>query len=737
MAKQTPAVGMERKLTAILSADVKGYSRLMGEDEVGTLRRLTEYREVTDALIHQHRGRIVGTAGDNILAEFASAVDAVQGAVDIQQALKTRNADLPSERRMEFRIGINVGDVIVEGPQIYGDGVNIAARLEALAEGGGICLSGTVYDQVENKLELGYEYLGEQTVKNIAKPVRLYRVIEPEAMAAAQVRSKETALVLSLPDKPSLIVLPFVNLSNDPEQEYFSDGITEDLISDLSKISSLFVISRHSAFTYKGKATKAQDLSREMGVRYVLEGSIRKAGERVRITVQLIDATTDRHLWAERYDRSLTDIFALQDEIVQKIVTTLKLQLTLQEHGWIVRKHTDNVEAYDAFLRGVEYFWRDTKEANAQARQMLEKAVALDPQYAEAYAELGRTYYREWIWRWSVDPQTLERAFALAQQAVALDDSLPAAHTLLSLGYARKQQHAHAITEGERALTLDPNNADSFAFQAEVLNVAGRPAEALRRVEQARRFNPHYPPYYLIQLGWAYSLTGRYAEAVATLKEATSRSPTHVGALYWLALSYVLQWACQQNRDAQTLEEALAAGQRVITLNDTSPWGHVGLGTVYLWQKQYEQAIAELERAIALDPNMALSYAFLAETLSRVGRPEEVMGMVEQALRHKPHVVDQHLSSVGVAFYLAGKPKEAITPLKQYLNRYPNVLGAHLTLAAVYHELDYEAEARAEAAEVQRLNPQFSLEVHKARAPIKDPATLERHIAALSKAGLK
>jgi adenylate cyclase len=732
-----PPENVERKLTAILSADVKGYSRLMGEDEVGTLRRLTEYREVTDALIHQHRGRIVGTAGDSILAEFASAVDAVQGAVDIQQALKTRNADLPSERRMEFRIGINVGDVIVAGPQIYGDGVNIAARLEALAEGGGICLSGTVYDQVENKLELGYEYLGEQTVKNIAKPVRVYRVIEPEAMAAAQVRSKETALVSPLPDKPSLIVLPFVNLSNDAEQEYFSDGITEDLISDLSKISSLFVISRHSTFTYKGKATKVQDLSREMGVRYVLEGSVRKAGERVRITVQLIDATTDRHLWAERYDRSLTDIFALQDEIVQKIVTTLKLQLTLQEQGWIMRKHTDNLEAYDAFLRGVEYFWRDTKEANAQARQMLEKAVALDPQYAEAYAELGRTYYREWIWRWSVDPQALERALALAQKAVALDDSLPAAHTLLSLGYARKQQYAHAITEGERAITLDPNNADSFAFQAEVLNVAGRPEEALRRVEQARRFNPHYPSYYLIQLGWAYSLIGRYAEAVATLKEAISRSPTHVGALFWLAFSYVSQWAFQQNPDAQALEEALAVAQRVIALNATVPWGHVGLGTVYLWQKQYEQAITEGERAIALDPNMALSYAFLAETLSRGGRSEEAIKRVEQALHLKPHIADQHLSSVGVAFYLAGKPEEASASLKQYLSRYPNVLGAHLTLAAVYSELGKEAEARAEAAEVLRLNPQFSLEVHKERAPIKEPATLERHIAALSKAGLK
>src|SRR5438876_10597500 len=310
---------MERKLTALLSADVKGYSRLMGEDEEATICTLIAYRQVMAALIVQYRGRVVDSPGDNLLAEFASAVEAVQCVVDIQQALKTRNADLPPERRMEFRVGINVGDVIVEGPQIYGDGVNIAARLEALAEGGGSCISGTVYDQVENKLPVGYEYLGEQTVKNIAKPVRVYRVIEPEAIAAAQVRSTATALVLPLPTKPSIIVLPFVNLSSDPEQEYFSDGITEDITTDLSKLSSLFVISRNSAFTYKGKAAKAQDISREMGVRYILEGSVRKAGEWIRITAQLIDATTDHHLWAERYDRPLQDLFALQDEIVQKI----------------------------------------------------------------------------------------------------------------------------------------------------------------------------------------------------------------------------------------------------------------------------------------------------------------------------------------------------------------------------------------------------------------------------------
>jgi len=737
-----PTANVERKLTAILSADVKGYSRLMGEDEVGTLRMLTAYREVTDTLIQQHRGRIVGTAGDGLLAEFASAVDAVQCAIAIQQVLKIRNADLPSERRMEFRIGINVGDVIVEGSQIYGDGVNIAARLEALAEGGGICLSGTVYDQIENKLALGYEFLGEQTVKNIAKPVRVYRVrIEAEAPTTGPGRGVITlphqTSILPLPDKPSIVVLPFVNMSNDPEQEYFSDGITEDITTDLSKISNLFVISRNSAFTYKGKAVKVRDISREMGVRYIMEGSVRKAGERVRISVQLIDATTDHHLWAERYDRPLTDIFALQDEIVQKIVTTLKLQLTLQEQGWIVRKRTDNLEAYDAFLRGVEYFWRDTKEAVAQARQTYEKAVALDPQYAEAYARLGLTYYREWVWRWSANPQTLERALTLAQQAVALDDSLPAAHSLLSLVYARKQQYDQASAEGERAIAFDPNNADSYAWQAEVLNIAGRSEEALRRVEQAMRLNPHYPPYYLIQLGWAYNLTGRYAEAVTTLKEATSRSPTHFGAHFNLALSYTQQWTSQQSPDSQTLEQAVAAAQRVRALNDSDLSSHAILGIAYLWQKQYEQALAELEHASALNTHDARGYALLAEALSWVGKPEEALRTVEQALCRKPFVADEHLRSVGLAYSLAGKPKEAIAPLKQYLNRYPNVLCAHLTLAAVYSELGKVAEAWAEAAEVLRLNPQFSLEIHKQRAPIKDPALLERQIVALRKAGLK
>ncbi len=391
---------MERKLTAILSADVKGYSRLMGEDEEATIRTLTTYRQVMTTLIQQHRGRVVDSPGDNLLAEFASAVDAVRCAVEVQHELRVRNTELPDQRKMEFRIGINVGDVIIEGERLYGDGVNIAARLEGLAEPGGICISGTVYDQIKNKLALGYEYLGEQEVKNIAEPVRVWRVLlEPEvavsAVEAGSSRSKvqgpksksesykhrsqwavvamiglllgvgtvvavrerflpapstqhltpNTQPALAVPDKPSIAVLPFTNMSGDPEQEYFSDGMTEDLTTALSKLSGLFVIARHSAFVYKGKAVNVTEVSKELGVRYVLEGSVRKADSRVRITAQLVDATTGQHLWAEQYDRELKDIFALQDELREKIVFALKVKLTPEEQERFHYFPTANLDA--------------------------------------------------------------------------------------------------------------------------------------------------------------------------------------------------------------------------------------------------------------------------------------------------------------------------------------------------------------------------------------------------------
>jgi adenylate cyclase len=528
---------MERKLTAILSADVKGYSRLMGEDEEATIRTLTTYREAMSALIRQHHGRVVDSPGDNLLAEFASAVDAMQCTVDIQQDLRVRNTELPDHRKMEFRIGLNVGDVVVEGEKIYGDGVNIAARLESLAEPGGICVSGTVYDQIENKLTLGYEYLGEQTVKNIAKPVRVWRVRDGLG-AAISLSGRVQAPTLALPDKPSIAVLPFTNMSGDLEQEYFSDGITEDLITDLSKISGLFVISRNSVFLYKGKAVKPEQVSRDLGVRYMLEGSVRKAGNRVRITAQLIEATTGYHLWAERYDRELHDIFSLQDEVTQKIVAVLEVKLTGGERERLGRPPTDNLEAYDAFLRGESALWHFTKESHAQARRMFERALELDPQYATAYADLGWTYLVEFALQWSQDPQTLERAFALAQKAIALDEALSQAHIISGVVYLWQKQHAQAIAEGERAIALAPNSAEGYAWLANILNFAGKPEEAQGLAEQAMRLNPQYPgPWHLFEIGHAAYLMGRYEEASVALKRALTRDPEFWPAHLHLAVS--------------------------------------------------------------------------------------------------------------------------------------------------------------------------------------------------------
>ncbi len=528
---------MERKLAAILSADVQGYSRLMGEDEEATIRTLTAHRELMTSLIQQHRGRVVDSPGDNLLAEFASAVEAVQAAVAIQQELQARNAALPPPRQMHYRMGINVGDVVVEGERLYGEGVNIAARLEGLAEAGGICISGPVHEYIENKLALRYAYLGEQRVKNITKPVRVYKV-QLAAETTAPVTGGEPAAALPLPDKPSIAVLPFVNMSADPEQEYFSDGITEDLITDLSQLSGLFVIARNSVFTYKGKAVKVQEVSRGLGVRYVVEGSVRKAGNRLRITAQLVDATTGGHLWAERYDRELIDIFTLQDEVTRQIVAALQVKLTQGEQERLVRRTTDNLEAYDYCLRGWEYFHRATKEANAQARQMFEQAIELDSGFGGAYAGLGMTHWLEWLWQWNQDTQTLERALELTQRAVALDDSLPQAHTLLGWVHLFRKRYEEALTEIEQAIALNPNDADAHARLGGALIFVGRADEAIGLEEKAMRLDPHYPPLYLSFLGLAYYWTGQYEAAVTSLKRALIRNPDFLAAHLHLAVAY-------------------------------------------------------------------------------------------------------------------------------------------------------------------------------------------------------
>jgi len=554
---------VKRKLTVILNADVKGYSRLMGVDEKGTVRTLNAYKGVMTGLIQHHRGRVVDAPGDNVLAEFGSVVDAVECAVEIQKELKTRNAELPENNRMEFRIGVNLGDVIEDGEQILGDGVNIAARLESLSEAGGICISGTAFDQVENKLSIRYEYLGEQTVKNIAKPVRVYRVLmEPERAGKvigerkAKPRKKKA---FPLPNKPSIAVLPFVNMSRDPEQEFFSDGITEEIITALSKVPNLFVIARNSTFTYKGKPVKVKQVSEELGVRCVLEGSVQKSGDRVRITAQLIDALSGHHLWAERYDRDLKDIFALQDEITMKVITALQVELTAGEMVGMIAKGTKNIDAFIKYLQAYELIDSARKEGNAHARKILEEAIALDPEYSRLYMGLAMTHtYDVWYGTTESTEQSLARAFELAQKAISLDDSNAAAYCVLANVYAMKKQYGKAIAECERAVSLDPNLAENIMRSGMVLNWAGRAGEAIPYLQNAIRLNPFPPALYFLQLANSYRDLGQYEKAIEASKKALQREPNTQFAYIHMAVSYI--------RLGQE-KEARAAAAEILRIN--------------------------------------------------------------------------------------------------------------------------------------------------------------------------
>jgi adenylate cyclase len=597
---------LDRKLAAILSADVEGYSRLMGDDEAATVRTITAYREAIAAAVTRHGGRVVDAPGDNVLAEFPSVVDAVRCAVEIQREIRSRNAGLPVSRRMQFRIGINLGDVIVEGQRIYGDGVNIAARLEGLAEGGGICVSGTAYDHVEGKIPLTYSYLGEHTVKNIARPVRVYRLrLEPGSGAAPppgprRVRRRPGVAIvgaivllallgagawagwrwlrmpgpsgLALPDRPSVAVLPFANLSRDPTQEYFSDGITEDLITGLSQVSGLFVIARNSVFTYKGKAVKVDEVGRDLGVRFVLEGSLQRAGSRVRITAQLVDATTGYHIWAERYDREVRDIFALQDEVTRQIVQALAVKLTEGERGRMARVPTGNPEAYDLVLRGQVARHRTTREANREARRLFVKALDLDPGYARAYAGLSWAHLQSWQLLWSTDPESLERARELAERAIALDDTLADAHRVLSQILLWNKEHDRAIAQAERGVALAPGDAAAHETLAEVLGWSGRPEESLGHIRQAMRLNPRYPFYYLWTLGHASYLTGRTGDAVDAFNRVLQQNPNFMPARAYLAVLFTEMGRDREAREAWDTLRRLGSGVMLSDIRQRLPY---------------------------------------------------------------------------------------------------------------------------------------------------------------------
>ncbi len=1026
---------VKRKLTAILSADVEGYSRLMGKDDVGTIRTLTAYRDTMTNLILLHRGRVVDAPGDNLLAEFVSVVDAVQCAVDIQRELAELNQELPADKRMLFRIGVNLGDVVEEKDRIYGDGVNIAARLESLCHGGGVCISGAAFENVENKLDLEFEDLGNHEVKNIAKPVRVYRVLSyPGAAAQRVIQAKRTVekkwrriafaipgvllivvaagilwnfnlrpagpqievasvekMALPLPDKPSIAVLPFVNMSDDPDQEYFSDGITEDIITDLSKITGLLVISRSSTFAYKGKPIKIKQVAEEFGVRYVLEGSVRKSNDKIRINAQLIDAITGQHLWAERYDGDLKDIFALQDELTQKIVMTLRVELNEAELERIKHIPTENLTAYESAMRGVGYLRGRKKPTNARARLMFERAIELDSDYAGAYVGLCWTYLAEWLYGWTDDPQAPQRAFELVQKAIRLDDSHASAYRMLAMIYLWKdRQHEQAIAGAEKAIALDPNNAFGYSTLAETLKFAGQPEEVIALMKTAMRLNPRYPGSYLFQTGSSYYYMGRYDEALAYLKRAVTQMPNHLPTRAYLAAIYtefgqktaaqaevaemlritpnyslenderypykdpayrerirnhlrragvpekpppllpdkpsiavlpfdnmsddpqqeyfsdgiteelitalsklpklfviarnstftykgkpvniqqvgrelgvkyvlegsvrkdenrvritaqlidaatghhlwaerydreltdifalqdeitleiitamqvkltegeqgslaakgtdnleaylkvlqgrehiirstreenilakqafetavrldpkyaaayaglsrthLLEWVTHWSHEPRSLERALELAQKAISLDGTFSGAYEILGWTYLWKKQHAKAIAALNKTISLNPNDADGYAALGGIMNFAGQPAEAIGLVEKAMRLNPHYSDWYLIYIGHSYFLTEQHAKAIEEYKRALARNPNFLPPHIELAAIYSILGREAEARAEAQEVLRLSPDFTLEGRRQRFPYKDAAVLERNIEALRRAGLK
>ena len=570
----------ERRLAAILAADIVGYSRAMEADEEGTLARLKSFRlELFDPKVTEHRGRIVKTTGDGALVEFASSVDAVRCAVELQQALTERNEAAPESDRLLMRIGINIGDIIIDGKDIYGTGVNVAARLETLADPGGICISGRVLDQVEKNVEVGFAYLGPQSVKNIERPVNAYRVlldpndagkvvgappfaggVKPRKRlwfaAAALVAivasgsglwlhqsrpdiepARTERMAFPLPDKPSIAVLPFENLSGDPEQDYLGDGITENIIASLSKISQILVIARNSAFTYKNKPMKVQRVAEELGVRYVLEGSVQRSGEQLRVTAQLVDALEGHHLWSERYDRELENLFEVQDDITREIVLALHVKFTEGEEARVRHRWTNNLQAWESAVRGYALYEHLTKEDNARAREFFERAVELDPKYGWALAKLGFTHLLDARMGYSADrEQSFQKALEIAIETLELDDSVADGHMLLAIARLTERRHDEALVAGRRAIELDPNYPQAHAALAIVTRSVGLWDETIELTNTAVRLHPHHPSWYLASLVIAHFFKGDFDTAIQTAKEGTRRAESQFLEGFFLRL---------------------------------------------------------------------------------------------------------------------------------------------------------------------------------------------------------
>jgi adenylate cyclase len=587
----------QRRLTAILAADMVGYSRQMGADEAGTLAALKSLRsDLIDNKIADNHGRIVKLTGDGMLVEFSSVVHAVACAVEIQRAMRSRNSEITPDNCIEFRIGINLGDVIVEGDDIYGDGVNVAVRIESIAEPGGIAISSSVRDHVGNRLDLHFEDRGEQQLKNIDKPTRVYNVLleKPEMTGMTGAEEK----------RPSIAVLPFTNMSGDPEQEYFSDGITEDIITDLSKVSGLSVIARHSVFSYKGKALKVQQVGRELGVAFVVEGSVRKAGTRVRVTGQLVSCNDGSHVWAERFDRDLTDIFAIQDEITHAIVEQLKVKLLPQEKKSISQSPTDNVEAYTYYLRGRDFVHRRSKRYWQMARRMFEKAVELDPNYARAYAGLAdcdsflRTHYGEDV--------SVDQLLATTEKALGLDDTLAEAHASRGLALAAAKRYEEARSEFERAIALDPNSFEAHYFYARISFAQGNLDLAAKFFERAAEIHPddYQPPCLIIPI---YRSLGRFEKSKEAARNGLKLAerelelhpedprPAHLGAAALLELG--------QN------ERAREWGKRALAIDPDDPLTHYNVSSIYAKLGELDSALELLERSFSVGGPELVRYA--------------------------------------------------------------------------------------------------------------------------------
>ena len=594
-----PDQPIKRKLAAIFYADVAGYSRLTGLDEEGTHRRLSEYLDVISYTIEENGGRVVHYAGDAVLADFGTVVEAVTCAVAIQRDLAVKNQPLPEDRRVEFRIGINLGDVMVDRNDIYGDGVNVAARLEGLADVGGICISGAVHDQIRNRLDVAFEPLGRQQFKNIAEPVSAFRVVldgtarKPARKGAKLFTKGRVALAVAavafaavagtvawyakdrdaakealqaesefaIPQKPSIAVLPFDNLSDDPAQGYFADGISEDIITSLSQVSNLFVIARNSSFSYKGRAVKIQGVARELGVRYVLEGSVQKSGERIRVNAQLIDGANGHHMWADRFDRDLQDLFEIQDEITREIYTALAVNLTEGEQFRVWSKSSRNIEAWEFLNRGIEQFHHFDKDSNAKGRELMKKAIEIDYGYALAYAMMAWSHWLDAQFKWTEHPQiSFERAEELAIRAMALDDTIPDNYALMGAIHLFEGQYAEAIAAGKKAVALNPNHATNMALLAMTQANAGNFDEAIFGFNKARRLSPYHADWFLEALGWAYAWAGRNEEAVQIFEdywrrkdELTPGHNVHLG----MALAFAGMGREEDARNAVAQELAL------------------------------------------------------------------------------------------------------------------------------------------------------------------------------------